>query len=371
MKKSIFILFLVVLSGSIIRCTIPTNKNINVGSIQVLTGQMSKYGKTLQAALESELQIINTQRKKDGLTQITLKTYDDKLDPKTGVSCLNQLISIDKSVAVIGALGSSVTMAIAPIAEKNKVVLISPASGAPDISNAGNYIFRTCPSDIYEAQVISKYYQENFNSKSIAILYINNDYGLGLKNGFLNSLKSGREKVLELAFKQGESDFRNLLLKIKSEGIQVVYVVGYEEMVAIFNQANEMNLACQWLGNNQMNDEAMLKKIGIAADGTIFPGHQYDLKKIKSENSEFFKLYMKKSNNTELDVFAAYGVDALRLIDYALRKGAKTGEEIQKVLSNITNFKGFTATFSLDKNGDPVRELALYKVENVQMKRIN
>ena len=318
-----------------------------------------------------EMEIINGQRIKDGQNQIILKTYDDKLDPKTGVSCINQAISIDKSIAVIGALGSSVTMAMAPIAEKNKVVLISPASGAPDISTAGVYIFRTCPSDIYEAEVISKYYQEKDNAKSLAILYINNDYGLGLKDGFLNSLKSGKENVLTLAFKQGESDFRNMLLKIKSEGIQVVYVVGYEEMVAIFNQAKEMNLSCKWLGNNQMNDLAMLKKIGIAADGAIFPGHQYDIEKIKAENPEFFKLYMQKSNNVELDVFAAYGVDALLLIDYALKHGAKTGEDIQKAINNIKDFKGFTGTFSFDKNGDPIRELALYEVKNAQMVKIN
>ena len=75
------------------------------------------------------------------------------------------------------------------------------------------------------------------------------------------------------------------------------------EMIPIFNQAKELNLSCQWLGNNQMNDEAMLKKIGIAADGTVFPGHQYDIERIKEENPEFFKLYMQKSNNVDLDCF--------------------------------------------------------------------
>ena len=91
-------------------CNNYEKRDISIGSIQVLTGQMSKYGKTLQAAVESELTILNKQRDKDGLKHIVLKTYDDKLDPKTGVSCINQLISVDKSIAIIGALGSSVTM---------------------------------------------------------------------------------------------------------------------------------------------------------------------------------------------------------------------------------------------------------------------
>jgi len=371
MKIRLSMLLAFILMLSFVSCKSPSTKSFNISSIQVLTGQMSKYGKTLQAALESELEIINKQRIKDGKDSMILKIYDSKLDPKTGVSCINQAISIDKSIAVIGALGSSVTMAMAPIAEKNKVVLISPASGAPDISNAGDYIFRTCPSDTYEAQVISKYYQEKYNGKSIAILYINNDYGNGLRDGFLNSLEKGKEQVLSFAFKQGESDFRNNLLKIRAEGIQVVYLIGYEEMVAIFNQAKELNLSCQWLGNNQMNDESMLKKIGIAADGTVFPGHQYDIDRIKAENPEFFKLYMQKSNNVELDVFAAYGVDALKLIVYAIDKGAKTGSDIQKIINNIKDFNGFTGVFSFDSNGDPIRELALYEIRNGQMQKIN
>ena len=341
-----------------------------IGSIQVLTGQMSKYGHTLEAALKAYSEVINVENGKSGNSQIEIITMDSKLEPKTGVSSINQLIQVYNVPAVIGALGSSVTLAMAPVAEENRVVLISPASGSPEISNAGDYIFRTCPSDIYEAEYIAGYYQKMYSEKSVAILYINNDYGIGLKNRFLSKLENNTQNILSLAFEQGQTDFRNQLSRIKNNSIDVVYLIGYEEMITVFKQVKEMDLNVIWLGNNQLNDQSMIDKMGDTADGTVFPGHEYNLEKVKREHPEFYSKYLKYSNNQDLDVFAAYGVDALMLIDAALKSGAKTGTEIKDFLKDVKEFKGLTGTFDFNANGDPIRTLNLYKINNGKIELI-
>jgi branched-chain amino acid transport system substrate-binding protein len=370
MKKNIKIIIIILFVITIISSCSNKKDEIQLGSIQVLTGQMSKYGKTLQAAIEAQLVLINKNRLVNKQPIIKIFFQDDKLDPKTGVAAMQQLIQTYKPPVVFGALGSSVTLAIAPIANKEKVVLISPASGAPNITEAGDYVFRTCPSDIYEAKIIGKYYSESLNNKSLAILYINNDYGNGLKDAFLNSI-TPPSNLLSIGFKQGQTDFRNELTKIKSAQIDVVYLVGYEEMVTVFRQAKEINLKCSWLGNNQMNDQTMIDKFGSTADGTIFPGHQYDLESVKEDNPEFYKIYLEKSGGVDLDVFAAYGVDALLAVNQVMLNGAKTGEEIKNALYKLENFKGITGVFSFDKNGDPIRTLGLYKIINGKIIKIN
>ncbi|MDP2946703.1 MAG: ABC transporter substrate-binding protein [Nanoarchaeota archaeon] len=359
--KKLSIIILTILSFLLLSCK-NDHKSINLGSIQVLTGQMSKYGKTLQAALEAELEIINHDRTQYKQPQIKIFFQDDKLDPKTGVAAMQQLIQAYDPPVVFGALGSSVTLAIAPIANKNKVVLISPASGAPNISDAGDYVFRTCPSDIYEAKIIAKYYSDSLNGNSLAVLYINNDYGNGLKDSFLSSISNNKD-ILTFGFKQGQADFKNEITKIKSSNIQVIYLVGYEEMVTVFKQAKEMNLICKWLGNNQMNDQTIIDKFGNTAEGTIFPGHQYDLESIKNKYSDFYKIYLQKSGGVDLDVFAAYGVDALMVVNQVMLNNANTGEEIKEALYKLKGFKGITGEFSFDSNGDPVRELNLYVIK--------
>lgn len=70
--------------------------SIELGSIQVMTGQMSKYGKTLQAALDAQLEIINEERKEQQLPLINITYYDDKLDPKTELVVCNNLSRLKK-----------------------------------------------------------------------------------------------------------------------------------------------------------------------------------------------------------------------------------------------------------------------------------
>ena len=345
------------------------SKFIEIGSIIQLSGQMSKYGKTLQAALLAETDIINAERKQNNLPLINLTFEDDKLDPKTGVNALKQLIQTKKIQICFGAQSSSVTLAMAPVANQNKVVLISSASGSPEISQAGEYVFRTCPSDIYEAAICADYYNTHYGDKSLAIVHTNNDYGVGLKDAFLNKI-ANPEKVNVFPFQQGQSDFRTILSRINRQKTEVVYLIGYEEMIAVFKQAAELGLTCQWLGNNQMNDPDMVKKFEKSANGTVFPGHQYDLDKIKTDRPDFYAKYLKYSGGVDLDVFAAYGVDALIAVNQALLAGAKTGEEIKNELYKMKDIQGFTGVFSFDENGDPVKTIDLYKIENGEIVKL-
>jgi len=362
MKKHFFSSFIVIVL--LFGCQQTTEKKIKIGSIQQLSVQMAKYGKTHVAAVRAMLDLINEERKSKSLPQIELIVDDDQLKPAVGVNIIQKFIDIDGVVAVIGAQGSSVTLAIAPIAEEKEVVLISGASGSPQISDAGDYIFRTCPSDIYEGRTMGEYYEKRFKGEPLAIIYINNDYGIGLRDAFLNALSDRPSKVLDLAYAQGAVDFRNQLTKIKQDNIKVVYLVGYNEMVSIYKQAKELGLTCQWLGNNQLNDQSLIDKMGTTADGTIFPGHDFELDKIKVSYPRFYYRYLKLSNGVELDVFAAYGVDAFIVINYALMQGAQTGTEIKDILYETTSFEGLIGNFSFDENGDALRNLGLYEIKN-------
>ena len=72
-------------------------------------------------------------------------------------------------------------LAEAPLAEKYKVVLISPTCSNPAIKNSGDYVFRIWPSDAYQGKVLAEYSFKDLQKSKVAILYINNDYGNGIK----------------------------------------------------------------------------------------------------------------------------------------------------------------------------------------------
>ena len=111
---------------------------------------------------------------------------DTKGDPKVAVSALQKLITIDKVNYVIDNSMSSVTLAVAPVAEENKVVLLSTGGSSPKISKAGNYIFRIWNSDDLEGAVTAGFILDSIKMTHLAILYSNNEYGNGLNEVFRN-----------------------------------------------------------------------------------------------------------------------------------------------------------------------------------------
>ena len=72
---------------------------------------------------------------------------------------------------------------MAPIAEKSKTVLIAISASAPAITNAGEYIYRVWPSDLLEGSVLAEFVAKN-KYKKVCILYIQTDYGTGLRDAF-------------------------------------------------------------------------------------------------------------------------------------------------------------------------------------------
>jgi len=200
---SIIILSLVFLVG----CVKKEEKEIKIGSIGPLTGAAASYGEKMTRAIDLAINEIN---EKGGINgkKVVVKHEDDKLEAKDGVSAFQKLVSADKAVAIIGAAGSSVTLAISPVAESNKVVLITPISSAVAISKAGDFVFRICPSDALQGKIVAKWVIEK-GFKNAAILYLNNDYGTGLKDGFKEEYaKLGGQVVIEEAFEKGATDFR-------------------------------------------------------------------------------------------------------------------------------------------------------------------
>ncbi len=359
--RNIFVVLL--LSAMLISCSSEQPNTVGVGVVLPLTGKMAKYGKTSQAALQVMVDVVNKRRQKNHLPIIDLIIEDDKMEAKEGVTALRKLIESDKTPAVIGAMASTITLAMAPIAETNKIVLISPGSSNPKVTNAGDYIFRTALSDAYEGKIAAVIYNKWYAPKRIAVLYINNDFGIGLRDVFKSNV-SNQDQLLEFGYDEKATDFRTILSKISKSNCEVVYLIGYYEMLQIFKQAKEMGSNVSWIGTNQLNDQSLIDKIGNLANGTMFPAWPFDVDQIRSRNQQFYDEYLRISGGEELDIFAANAVDALIALDQAIDADKLTGEQIKSKLYRIQKFEGLTGDFSFDQNGDVGRGLETKIIQN-------
>ena len=225
-------------------CNNSNQSEVKVGAILPLSGEAATYGKSARQGIEIGLDLA---RKLDPKSPKIVVAYEDtQADPKLGVAAFQKLANIEKVKVVIGDMASSVTLAVAPVAEKDKVVLISPASSAPKITEAGDYIFRTAYSDVYEGKVLARYAVSELKLKSLAVLYINNDYGIGFKDEFEKTVKSlGSKIVSQESFAQGATDFRTQLTKIKAASPEGIVVLGYKEILP--SRRKIIELSCKYV----------------------------------------------------------------------------------------------------------------------------
>ena len=366
MKKNIFIviLFLIIglsiyLWGGLKGKYSSDNNVIKIGVILPLTGPVAEPGLNALQGIELSVAKFNAEQK----YQIQLIVEDSKSTPKDGISAINKLITADSVKIIIGDIMSSVVLAIAPIAERNKVILISPGASSPDIRNAGNYIFRIYSSDDYDGQVMANYIIDELGKKKAAIIVLNNDYGIGVKKAFVKSLNSKNgEVVLSEFYMQGQTDFRNIIIKIKNANPDVLYIVGNPtENGNLVKQLKELNVNIPLVGNLSFENEGFLKVAKNSFDSIIFSAPYFNINSDKEFVKSFLSAYMKKFDKKP-DYAASFGYDTAQLIAMTLINTNFNVSQLKDSLYKVKNYDGITGNITFDSYGDVLKDIYIKRI---------
>lgn len=339
------------------------SQEVTIGVLFPLTGDAAAYGERGKNGVNLAVDEINAQGGIKG-RKLRVIYEDSQANPRVGVSAIQKLIAVDKVSCIIGDIVSATTLAIAPIVEKNKVALLSPTASAPAITKAGEYIFRIWPSDLAEGEKIAEFaYREEF--KKISILYMQNDYGIAIKDIFSETITCVGGKVISaLGYKPDETDFRGYLTRVVAQKPQAVYVAGYfKDSALILKQARELGIKIQFLGTTAIEDPKFLEIAGAGAEGIIYPvATGYDPKGgekiVKHFTNSFKKRYGKEPGWVEAQAY-----DAVKVIAYAMEKGGIRGPEIQKAMTKIKGFKGVTGEITFDRYGDVIKPIQIKVVK--------
>lgn len=340
------------------------SKEVKIGAILPLTGNAAIYGSALKKGMELAVEKIND---KGGIQNRKLKIIyeDDQGIPKTGVSAFRKLITAHKVPMVIGAMFSAVTLSIAPIAEKEKVVLLSPTSSAVDLTNAGDYIFRIYPSDTYDGIFLANFAYNRLRAKRISVIYLQVASITAVSEVFKEEFEKLGGKVVSMqGYKEGDTKFRTQLLKAKNKKPDIIFIPGYlKEMATLLKQAKELGIKTQFLSISTFYDPKILQLAGNAAERVLFSSPAFDPKSEKPEVKDFVAKYKAKYGN-EPDILGGYGYDVVNIAAIALQKGKITSDDIKEALYVIKDSPGVTGTTSFDPNGDVIKELKMMQVKN-------
>ena len=354
----------------IIGCT-PTGEVVNeqvkqpvkIGFIGPLTGDASAYGIPSKEGVELAVEEINNEGGING--RLLEVIYEDGLcNGKDASNAANKLINMDKVSVIIGGLCSAETLAAAPIAENAKVILLSTASSSPDITNAGDYIFRVWPSDAFQGVKMADHIYNTEGLKTTGVLYTNSDYNIGLKNVFAESFKSlGGQVIVDQTYEQDAKDFRTQLLKIKNANPEAIFMVPYAEGGIILKQIKELGLSSRLFGAEALGSQHIIDEAGNAAEGVIYTTPKFDE---EDPNSKVFleRFRTKFGREPNLPVFVACGYDAMKIIFEAMKDKGLTSNEIKEYLYGVEDYPGACGTLSIDENGDAIKDFQLMIIKD-------
>lgn len=350
--KNLTKILLIILAGIFFGGSCNCAKDIiKIGAILPLTGPAAQAGINTKEGIDLAVDMLNENGGYNG-QKIQVIYEDTKGEPKTGVTAIGKLITIDKVQYIIDNSLSSVTLAVAPVAEKNKVILLSTGGTSPKISEAGEYIFRIWNSDDLEGLVMANFVVDSLHISNIAILHAQNEYGLGLKEVFMKQLSNKNIKINIETFEESSSSFQTQLIKILSYKPQSIYIVGYpNSYMQIFKQLKENNYKGTVIGTGIFSDPGVteiIKKTGYKSYYPVPYSPDSTSSSTKSFRANFMKKY-KKEPSSLCDV----GFDAIMLFIEAAKNGeGLNGYQIKDGLIKIKSYEGASGIIEFDKNGD-------------------
>jgi len=335
-----------------------TENNIKIGFIGPLTGENANIGQPIQRGVELALKDINEEWKATGKS-VEVVYEDGKCNGKDATTAIQKLIDQDKVNAIVGGVCSSETLAMAPVAEAAKLVIISPSSTNPSITTAGDYVFRVVGSDALQGKIMAEYvFDEGY--KKAAMIYQNSDYNVGLKNVFTETFtKRGGEIVAAEAYEADAKDFRTQLTKIKAAQPEATYIIPYSEGGLITKQIRELGMETPLFGPETFESKAILEDGGDAVEGLIFTKPKFDPSNPAS--AQVIEKYKQKYNSDpEFQAYVTNAYDAVMLIVDALEKG----KDLKTYLYDIKDYPGAGGMLTIDSNGDAIKDFQLMIVKN-------
>jgi branched-chain amino acid transport system substrate-binding protein len=337
-------------------------QTIKVGVNEPLTGPFAASGTYVVNGAKIAADEINANGGVLG-NKIELVIEDNKSNPTEAASVAEKLISRDKVPVMMGAWGSSLTLAVMPKLMEYKVPMVVETSSSGKITTSGNpYIFRISPPSSVEAAEF-KSIMPSLGIKKVDFLVINNDWGRGSADDFGKVMKAQNIQVgLVEIMDQSAQDMSAQLSKIKATDSDTIMVTtAVEQLTLVLKQAAALGITKKIVttGGSQ-NPDQLINQAGAAADGSMhlttfapwYPEKTPDPAATKYFLEEWRKRGFAFAGATE----SFRGYDGIRTIANAIQRAGKAESEAIVDALWKTDFLGLNGRIKFEKQGPSGKE---------------
>jgi branched-chain amino acid transport system substrate-binding protein len=338
---------------------------IKIGEFGSLTGDNASFGTSQNNGVQMALEEINAAGGVLG-KKIDLIVEDNETKQGETTTIVRKLISQDHVVAIIGEVASSKSLEAAPICQAAKIPMIATAATNPRVTQVGDYIFRVCFTDDFQAVVIARFVLEKLKLNKIAFMTdVKQDYSVGLTNIAKDYLaKHGATIVKEQSYSSGDKDFRAQLTDLKAAAPDVIIITGYyPEAALIAKQARQFGIKAPLVGGDGWDGSSLIPVGGKAIEGSYFSNH-FSVEDTSPLVQTFVQKYKQKYHATP-DAFAALGYDAMKLLaDAITRAGVADPEKIRAAIQDTENFPGVSGRITIGKDRNAQKSAVIITIKD-------
>jgi branched-chain amino acid transport system substrate-binding protein len=244
-------------------------QTLKFGLAMPLTGGQSTYGKDQVKAAEWAVADINARGGVNG-KKLEMIVLDTQADPNVGINAVNRLINVDK-VPVFITAWSAVVKAVAPIANREKVLELSIGANSPDIARLGDYVYTAFPLADVDVAALANYTYGPLGKRKVAVMYINNDTGIEAAKVYRSVFeKAGGQVVAYEAYDPKATDYTGALLKIKAANPDMIHLHGLvSDMPVVIAQMRQLGINQRVSTYSGGYNPQMIEKAGKGAEGLI------------------------------------------------------------------------------------------------------
>ncbi|KTG10188.1 ABC transporter substrate-binding protein [Haloprofundus marisrubri] len=358
-----------------------------IGMVDSLTGSLAPYGERNERGRELALSAINEAGIGDG-GQMEVIVEDDESTNQAGVNAARKLVNQDGVPLIVGTVGSGVSIAIHDsVVSGTDTVQISQNSTSPALTDKPD-LLRTSPSGNAKGRALAQLIGEDHDS--VAVTWINNDYGQGLSEVFANSFEGN--VAYNTPHDQGQSSYRGQLSEMAGTNATAWLFITYaDEYTVMVNEAYDQGF------NEQVDYYGAESTIADAILENTEPGSQNGMTGVTEsaptdqESYQNFRDTFEEEFGQTPTVWAAYAYDAITIAALSVEAADEfTGAALSEVVRDVTrpdgqevfsfeeakgvladggsaadiNYQGVSGPIDLDDNGDPKGFYQVYSVED-------
>jgi branched-chain amino acid transport system substrate-binding protein len=342
---------------------------IKIGFQAPLTGFAATDGKSAKIAAEMAIEEINAAGGELG-QKLELIPYDDQAKSDQAIFTANKLIGEDGVKLVVNASYSASGRAAAPVFQKAGVLMISAYGVHPDITRAGDLMFRLVHLGPPQGHAAAVFIGNDLKLKKISVITMDNDYGQATMEGFLEDApKYGIQVVNKYSYSLSDRQFGSIVASVKRDEPDGVYATGYfftgGPLVA---QLRAGGVSVPIIGSQAFDSQKFIEIAGPSSEGTYIVD-SFDRGRNDAALQKFFAEFTKRAGYPPENVAAISYSAVMLMADAIKRANSADPPKVRDALAGTKNYSLLTGDLiGFNKLHEIIQAISVNVVKDGKMK---